>query len=158
VGVPPVPERIAALWRGLRETGFVEGHNVTIEAHMAEGQYDRLPALAADLVRRKVDVILVNGPTVATQAGKAATSTHPIVFSTGTDRVDTGLVSNLRRPEANLTGVTQNSTALAPKRLEIARELFAAGTSIGYLRNATNPYDTDTAGLKAAAQTLQLKL
>src|SRR5262249_29401101 len=157
IGAPLVPERIAALWRGLRETGFVEGQNVTIEARTAEGQYDRLPALAADPVARPVAVIVATGPTLTAQAAKAATSTIPIVFTTGTDPVDTGLVSNLRRPEANLTGVTQNSTALAPKRVEIARELFPAGTSIGYLRNPTNPYDTDAAGLKAAAQTLQLK-
>jgi putative tryptophan/tyrosine transport system substrate-binding protein len=157
-GVTPVPERIAAFWRGLREIGFVEGQNVTVEYRAAEGQYDRLPALAADLVRRQVDVIVATGPTVSAQAAKAATSTIPIVFTTGTDAVASGLVSNLRRPEANLTGVTLNITALAPKRLEIARELLPGGASIGYLRNPANPFDTDEAELNAAAETLRLKI
>jgi putative ABC transport system substrate-binding protein len=153
-----LPERIAALRRGLRETGFVEGQNVTIEYRSANGQYDRLPALAADLVRRQVDVIVATGPTPSAQAAKAATSTIPIVFAVGTDPVDSGLVTNLRRPEGNLTGVTQNTTALAPKRLEIARELLPGRTSIGYLRNPTNPFDTDVAELTAAARTLGFQI
>jgi putative tryptophan/tyrosine transport system substrate-binding protein len=153
-----VPEGITAYWQGLRETGFVEGHNVIVESRSADGKYDRLPALAADLVRRKVDVIFATGPTPSAQAAKAATSAIPIVFTTGTDPVASGLVSNLRRPEANLTGVTQNITALTPKRLEIARELLPAGALIGYLRNPANPFDTDEAELRAAAETLRLKV
>src|SRR5262245_9195457 len=157
-GSTPVPERMAALLRGLRETGFVEGHNVTIETRAADGQYDQLAALAADLVRRKVDVMLATGPTVSSQVAKAATSTIPIGFTTGTDPVATGLVSNLRRPEANLTGTTQNTTALSPKRLEIARELLPASRLIGYLRNPANPYDTDMPQLLAAAETLRFEI
>jgi putative tryptophan/tyrosine transport system substrate-binding protein len=149
----------AALARqGLRETGYVEGQNVAIEYRSADGQYDRLPALAAELVRQKVAVILAVGSTNSPQAAKAATSTIPIVFAVGSDPVATGLVTNLRRPEANLTGVTFNSTALAPKRLEIARALLPGATSIGYLKNSANPFDTDMAELTAAAHTLGLRL
>jgi putative tryptophan/tyrosine transport system substrate-binding protein len=149
----------AALVRqGLRETGYVEGQNVAIEYRSADGEYDRLPALAAELVRQRVAVILAVGSTNSPQAAKAATSTIPIVFAVGSDPVTTGLVTNLRRPEANLTGVTFDSTALAPKRLEIARALLQGATSIGYLRNSANPFDTDLAELTTAARTLGLRL
>jgi putative ABC transport system substrate-binding protein len=150
----------AAIRQGLRETGYVEGQNVAIEYRSADGEYNRLPALAAELVSRKVTVILAVGSTNAPQAGKAATSTIPIVFAVGSDPVTTGLVTNLRRPEANLTGVTFNNSVLAPKRLEIAHELLPRATSIGYLRNPTNPFDSDIdiAELTAAARTLGLRL
>jgi putative tryptophan/tyrosine transport system substrate-binding protein len=149
----------AALVRqGLRETDYVEGQNVAIEYRSAEGEYDRLPALAAELVRQKVAVILAVGSTNSPQAAKAATSTIPIVFAVGSDPVTTGLVTNLRRPEANLTGVTFGSTALAPKRLEIAHALLPGATSIGYLRHSANPFDTDLAELTSAARTLGLRL
>ena len=148
----------AAVRQGLRETGYVEGQNVAIEYRSADGEYDRLPALAAELVRQKVAVIIAVGSTNSPQAAKAATSTIPIVFAVGSDPVATGLVTYLRRPEANLTGVTFNTTVLAPKRLEIARELLPGGTSIGYLRNYTNPFDTEVAELTAAARTLGLQL
>jgi putative tryptophan/tyrosine transport system substrate-binding protein len=105
-------------------------------------------------VRRQVAVIIAVGSTNSPRAARAATSAIPIVFAVGSDPVDTGLVTNLRRPEANLTGVTFNITALAPKRLEIVNELLPGGTPIGYLRNATNTFDTDMAGLTAAARTL----
>jgi putative ABC transport system substrate-binding protein len=147
-----------AFRRGLAETGYVEGQNVAIEYRSADGEYDRLPALAAELARQKVAVILAVGSTNSPQAAKAATSTIPIVFAVGSDPVATGLVTNLRRPEANLTGVTFNSTALAPKRLEIARELLPGATSIGYLKNSANPFDTDMAELMAATRTLGLRL
>jgi putative ABC transport system substrate-binding protein len=157
-GVSDRPDRNVGFRQGLKETGFVEGQNVAIEYRRADGEYDRLPGLAAELVRQKVAVIFATGSTNSPQAAKAATSTIPIVFEVGSDPVATGLVTNLRRPEANLTGVTRNTTALAPKRLEIARELLPRGTSIGYLRNSTNPFDTDMAELTAAAHTLGLRV
>jgi putative tryptophan/tyrosine transport system substrate-binding protein len=103
------------------------------EYRSAEGQYDRLPALAADLVRRQVAVIIAIGSTNSPQAARAATSTIPIVFTVGSDPVNTGLVTNIRRPEANLTGATFAITQLAPKLLEIAHELLPEGRSIGCL-------------------------
>jgi putative tryptophan/tyrosine transport system substrate-binding protein len=148
----------AAIRQGLRETGYVEGQNVAIEYRSADGEYDRLPALAAELVREKVAVIIAVGSSNPPRAAKAVTSTIPIVFAVGSDPVATGLVTNLRRPEANLTGVTFNNTALVPKRMEIARELLPGATSIGYLRNSTNLFDTDVAELTAAARTLGLRL
>jgi len=151
-------QRIAYFRQGLREQGFVEGQNVAFEYRSAEGQYDRLPALAADLVRRQVAVIVAIGSTNSPQAARAATSTIPIVFAVGSDPVVTGLVTNIRRPEGNLTGATFAVTQLVPKLLEIAHELLPEARSIGYLRNPTNPFDIDTAGLMAAAQTLGLQL
>ena len=140
--------------QGLRAAGYVEGQNVAIEYRSADGRYDRLPALAADLVSSHVAVIIAVGSTNAPQAARAATSTIPIVFAVGSDPVDTGLVANLTRPEANLTGVTFNSTALAPKRLEIVRELLPGKISIGYLKNSKNLFDADVAGLMAAGRNL----
>ena len=134
---------IAAVRQGLSETGFVEGQNVAIEYRSADGQYDRLPELAADLVRKQVAVIVAVGSTKSPQAARAATSTIPIVFAVGSDPVDAGLITNIRRPEANLTGVALNNNALVPKRLEVVRGLLAGETSIGYLRNPTNAFDTD---------------
>ena len=131
---------------------------MTIEYRSADGQYDRLPALAADLVSRQVAVIIAVGSTKSPQAARAATSTIPIVFYVGTDPVFSGLVSNLRRPEANLTGVTSNLTALASKELGILRELLPGRTSIGYLRNPANAFDTDMTGLMAAARSLGLQI
>jgi len=142
-----------AIREGLRASGYVEGQNVAIEYRSADGRYDRLPALAADLVSSQVALIIA-GSTNAPQAAKAATSAIPIVFAVGSDPVDTGLVTNLTRPEANLTGVTFNSTALAPKRLEIVRELLPRTTSIGYLKNSRNPFDADLAGLMVAGRNL----
>ena len=152
------PQQASAIRQGLRKSGYVEGQNVTIEYRSANGQYDQLPALAADLVSRQVAVIIAVGSTKSPQAARAATSTIPIVFYVGTDPVATGLVSNLKRPEANLTGVTGNLTALASKRLEIVRELLPGRTSIGYLRNPANPFDTDMTDLMAAARSLGLQI
>jgi len=151
-------QQASAIRQGLRKSGYVEGQNVTIEYRSANGQYDRLPALAADLVSRQVAVIIAVGSTNSPQAARAATSTIPIVFDVGTDPVATGLVSNLKRPEANLTGVTGNLTALASKKLEILRELLPGKTSIGYLRNPANPFDTDMTDLMAAARSLGLQI
>jgi putative ABC transport system substrate-binding protein len=151
-------QQALAIRQGLRETGYVEGQNVAIEYRSANGQYDRLPALAADLVSRQVALIIAVGSTNSPQAAKAATSRIPIVFAVGSDPADTGLVTNPARPEANLTGVTFNTAALAPKRLEILREFLPGRTSIGYLKNSANRFDTDMGGLMAAARSLGLKI
>jgi putative ABC transport system substrate-binding protein len=131
-------ERVAAWRRGLRETGFVEGQNVAIEYRSADGQYDRVRALADDLVRRQVAAIVAIGaasPLVA----KAATSTIPIVFATGSDALRDGLVARLNRPEANMTGVSFFSNPLGPKRLEILRTLVPEATVIAFLQGPVGP-------------------
>src|SRR4051812_17245028 len=115
---------VAAVRQGLSEKGFVEGQNVAIEYRSANGQYDRLPDLAADLVRKQVAVIVAVGSTKSPQAARAATSTIPIVFAVGSDPVDAGLITNIRRPEANLTGVALNNNALVPKRLELCAVFY----------------------------------
>jgi len=129
---------VAAFNQGLSETGHVEGQNVTIEYRWAEGRYDRLPALAADLVGREVDVIAAGGfpPTLT---AKGATSTIPIVFLTGTDPVEDGLVVSLARPGGNLTGVSVLDTELMPKRLELLSELIPRARAIALLINPNNP-------------------
>ena len=114
--------RVAAFRQGLKESGYVEGQNVAIEYRWAEGQNDRLPAMAADLVRRQVAVIAAT-TTPAALAAKAATTTIPIVFETASDPVGLGLVASLNRPGGNVTGVTQTNVEVAPKRLELLHEL-----------------------------------
>jgi putative tryptophan/tyrosine transport system substrate-binding protein len=133
----PFAPLLAALRQGLSETGYVEGQNVAIEYRWAEGHYDRLPALAADLVGRKVDVIAASGPPSAL-AAKSATSMIPIVFSSG-DPIGEGLVISLARPAANLTGVSLFTAELMPKRLELLSELVPQAKAIALLVNPNNP-------------------
>src|SRR5438132_2961282 len=130
---------VGLLRRALAELGYVDGRNLEIEFRFADNRYDRLPALAADLVRRRVQVIVVGGAVNAVLAAKAATTTIPIVFTVGSDPVEMGLVASLNRPGGNVTGVTQLSTELLAKRLELLRELFPGAGAIGLLVNPNNP-------------------
>ena len=151
--------RMQAYRRGLAETGYVEGRNVTVEYRWADGQNDRLPAMAADLVRRGVNVI-VTGGTPATLAAKAATTTIPIVFILSTDPVEAGLVSSLNRPGGNLTGVTGLNVELAPKKLELLHELLPTAASFALLVNPTNAIaaDNQSSAVQAAAHALGVQL
>jgi putative tryptophan/tyrosine transport system substrate-binding protein len=148
---------LAAFRQGLTETGYVEGRNVTIEYRWAEGHNDRLPALAADLVRQKVTVIVANSQ--ATAAAKAATTTIPIVFATGADPVQIGFVASLNRPGGNLTGVASLDAELGQKRLELLHELLPRAGIIAALVNPTFPgSDIVSRDLQAAASTLGLQI
>jgi putative ABC transport system substrate-binding protein len=152
-------DRAAAFRQGLKEVGYIEDRNVVIEYRWAEGQYDRLPALAADLVRRQVAVIVAGGGPSAPVA-KAATTTIPIVFlSGGIDPVKSGLVASLNRPGGNLTGVSILNVELGPKKLELLHELIPTATIIALLINPANPNaETQSRDLQAAARTLGLQL
>jgi putative ABC transport system substrate-binding protein len=148
---------VAAFRRGLEETGYAEGHNVTIEYRWAAGQYDRVPTIALELVSRGVAVIVANTPGVL--AIKAAITTIPIVFTTGGDPVQLGLVTSLSRPGGNVTGLTVLSAELFPKRLEIAHELASMAKVMAVLVNPTNPQtERQLTVLRAAARALSLQL
>jgi putative ABC transport system substrate-binding protein len=153
------PQFTAAFRRGLSDVGFVEGQNVSIEYRFAGNRADRLPALAADLVNRKVAVIAA-APSQAVLAAKAATTTIPIVFEVGFDPVRLGLVTSLSRPGGNITGVTQLNEEVAPKRLELLHELVPTATAIALLVNPAEPSVAENR-IKVtmlAARTLGLKL
>jgi len=130
---------VAAFHQGLREAGYVEGENVAVEYRWAEDHYDRLPALAADLVARQVDVIVTQGSIPPALAAKNATTTIPIVFVTGADPVAAGLVASLARPGRNLTGFTLIHAELMPKRLELLSELVPDTRVIALLVKPENP-------------------
>jgi ABC-type uncharacterized transport system substrate-binding protein len=148
---------VAALRQGLSETGYVEGQNVTIEYRWAEGHYDRLPGLAADLVGAKVDAIATGG-TPSVLAAKNATSTIPIVFSSG-DPVEGGVIASLSRPGGNLTGVSGMNTELTPKRLELLSELVPQAKVIALLMNPNNPNaERITGDMQEAARTKGVQL
>jgi len=149
---------VAAFRQGLKEAGYVDGQTATIEYLWAENHYDRLPALAAELVQQKVTVIAAT-TTPAALAAKAATSTVPIVFASGGDPIKLGLVASLSRPGGNVTGSTQLSVEVGPKRLELARELFPGATTFALLVNPTNPLAaTVSKDLQAVADTLGVRL
>jgi putative tryptophan/tyrosine transport system substrate-binding protein len=150
---------LAAFWRSLNEAGYVEGRNVAIEYRFAEGHVDQLPALAADLVRRQVTVIVATNTQTALVA-KAATQTIPIVFQVGADPVEIGLVSSLNRPGGNLTGVSVLNSAIAAKRLQLLHEVAPAATSIAFLANPANPVlaDSETREVQPAARALGVHL
>jgi putative ABC transport system substrate-binding protein len=144
--------------QGLKETGYVDGQNVAVEYRYAENQLDRLPALAAELVRRRVAVIVASGNEAAA-AAKAATTTLPIAFATGGDPVAMGLVASLNRPGANVTGYASLTVELTPKRLQLLREVIPSATRFGVLADPTYPSTPSTiADLQAAARTLGLQL
>jgi ABC-type uncharacterized transport system substrate-binding protein len=149
----------AAFRQGLSESGYVEGQNLRIEYRWAEGHYDRLGALADDLVRRQVAVIGALSGTPAALAAKAATTTIPIVFGNGGDPLKSGLVASLSRPTGNLTGVTFYTVELAGKRLGLLHELVPTATVIGFFVNPNNPAEElETKDAEAAARALGVRL
>src|SRR6516164_6844168 len=140
-----------AFRRGLSELGFVEDRNVAFEYSWADGQYDRLPALAAELVRRKVAVIYATGTANSAMAAKAATAIIPIVFLNGSDPIKVGLVTSINRPGGNVTGVSNYVGTLVAKRFGMLRELVPQANLIGFLTNPANPI-SDPADIQAAAR------
>ena len=153
-----VASNVNAFREGLKQAGYVEGQNLAIEYRWANDQYDHLPALADDLVRRRVSVIVANTP--ANLAAKASTSAIPIVFTTGGDPVKLGLVASLDRPGGNVTGVTQLSVEIAPKRLELLHELAPRASTIALLVNPSDPAQAEPIlrASQAAAQGFGLDL
>jgi putative tryptophan/tyrosine transport system substrate-binding protein len=151
--------RVAAFRQGLGEAGYAEGRNVVIEFRWAEGQHDRLPALAADLVARQVSVIVAPGGAPAAIAAKSVTTTIPIVFEMGADPIAMGLVASLNRPGGNLTGVSSLNVEVTPKRLEILHEAIPAAAVVAVLLNPTSPTaDSQLRNLQEAARALGLQL
>ena len=149
-----VPRFVAAFHQGLGEAGFVEGRNLSIEYRWAEGQYHRLPEMAADLIKRQVAAIFAVGPP-AVSAAKSATATIPIVFLSGLDPVKAGYVASLSRPGGNLTGVSLVTASLGPKRFELLREMVPAARIIALLVNPTNPnVETQVSDIRALAASI----
>jgi putative ABC transport system substrate-binding protein len=147
---------MAAFRRSLGEAGFVEGRNVAIEYRWADGQFDRLPKMAADLIGRKVGVILAGGSVVAVQSAMAATKTIPIVFTVTNDPVAAGFVASLNRPGGNVTGVTMIGIEVAQKRLELLHEVVPSATRIVLLVNQNNPVSRQDSVLSAQAASRRL--
>jgi putative ABC transport system substrate-binding protein len=146
---------LAAVRQGLREAGYVEGRDISIEYRSAEGQYERLPALAAGLVELSLPVIIAVGGTATAVAAKSATSTVPIVFAVGGDPVKVGLVSSLNRPEGNVTGLAFLVTGLGSKRLELLHEMVPTAATTGFLTNPANPNtEAETNDVQSAARAL----
>ena len=153
-------DRLRGFHRGLKDSGYVEGENVTVVYRWGENQIDRLPALAADLVRRQVALITTFGGTAVTLAAKAATGTIPIVFVAAEDPVKLGLVASLASPGGNLTGINFLSGEVVAKRLELLRDLVPAATRVAVLVNPTNATDTETTvrDVTAAARTIAFQI
>jgi putative ABC transport system substrate-binding protein len=150
----PYQDMLAAFSQGLKETGYVEGQNVTIEYRWAEGRYDRLPAMAVELIDRPVTVLLA-GAFPAALAAKAGTSTIPIVFMSGVDPVEAGLVASLNQPGGNMTGMSLLMNGLVRKRLELLHELVPKAESIGLLVNPNNPRnESDETEMDSAGRVL----
>jgi putative ABC transport system substrate-binding protein len=154
-GGSPNKPYIAAFHEGLKEGGYVEGQTVAVEYRFATGQYDRLPALATDLVGRGVTAIFAEGGSASGLAAKKATATIPIVFVNGDDPIRSGLVSSINRPEANVTGVSLYPAALGPKKLELLREIIPRSGLFGVLMNRGNPTsEAEAAAVAAAAKSI----
>ena len=153
-------DQLRAFRQGLKDTGYVEGENVAIEYRWAEDQYDRLPALAAELVRRRVAVIVTNGGSASAFAAKAATTTIPIVFSVGEDPVRLGLVASLARPGGNLTGINLVISELTTKRLGLLRELVPGAARVAVLVNPANTANAETTlrDVEPAARAMGLQI
>jgi putative ABC transport system substrate-binding protein len=150
---------VAAFLDGLKDQGYVDGQNVVIEYRWAQGRYDQLPVLAADLVRRQVVVLVTAGGAQSAQAAKSVTATIPIVFTTGDDPVRLGLVASLNQPGGNATGVAVFVTSLLPKRLQLLRELAPTASAIGFLMNPDGPSAAlQLAEVQGAARALGVRL
>ena len=153
-----IASRMPSFRQGLKETGYIEGQNVAIEYRSTEGQYDRLPALAADLVDRKVAVIVAAGGTDPAKAAKAATATIPIVFISAADPVNAGIVTSLNRPEGNVTGVSLLGSALEAKRLGLLNDIVPGAASIGVLVNPAADLELREVQEAASAINRQIKV
>jgi putative tryptophan/tyrosine transport system substrate-binding protein len=150
---------VAAFRQGLRETGFIEGQNVTVEYRWAQGQYDRFPELAAEFVRRQVAVIAATGGEPSPQSAKAATQTIPIVFTANGDPISEGLVASLRRPGGNITGITIFGPAAVTKRVQLMHELVPQATTIAYLMNPNHPSgEIEMSAAQTAARSLRKEM
>jgi len=149
---------VAAVHKGLGETGYFDGRNLSVEYRWADFNYERLPALAADLIHRPVDVIFTTGSVVSALAAKSATSTIPIVFANGSDPVQFGLVASLNRPQGNVTGINFINSALGPKRVELLREVVPTATTIAILVNPKNPNAADARSFELAGRKIGLQM